>query len=186
MLLNASHAGGQQVSLGLVTQFLLLLLLAHCASPYDPATDKSIADLRKKVDDKILALISDDQKIARLGSRQDKASQKLVAEAKENASFEKNRGFYNEVDSDLTGLQMRIDGTPDLSTQKVDSLIKDMRLILLDPPPRGQDPTSMQAVHEAQDRLGASFLRSTRAQVDVLFATLVKYELTLQSGTSSK
>lgn len=155
-----------------------LVALAGCAPTYDELADQSIADLQHKVDAKIVQLISLDRRIRALPGPSTPAAARL----KDGASYAANVDFYDDVDSSLTSAQMQVDRSPDLATSKVDQVFKDLRAMLVDGPAAGSPPTSMQAVHAAQDGLSEPFLRSTRAQVNADFAVLMQYEATIKAG----
>jgi hypothetical protein len=82
---------------------------------------------------------------------------------------------------------MQVDRLPDLSTPNIDKTFMALRALLVDSAKPGDAPTSMQAVHAAQNHLSEAFLVSTRTQANSLFQTLMQYEGTIKAGkTPSK
>jgi hypothetical protein len=158
--------------------------LVSCAPAFDGQSDKEVSDLQHLVDAKIVSLIAVDRRLMSIESRDSSSARTEVAKLKQEASFSANMGFYDDVDADLTSAQMRVDSSSDASKSNADSSFEALREILVSAPAPGTDPTSMQAVHEAQDRLGQAFLISTRSEVNTLFATLMRYEMTIKAGQS--
>lgn len=192
---------GCQAGLRSILMVVTALALARCAPgpAYDEQIDKSLSDVQHTVDLEILNLISLNRQVQqlsasakRLSAAPEAQSKKALvkvegdlSKAQDAMSYASNVDFYNGVDSDLTSVQMRLDGTPDLSTPKIDGSFAQLKAILVDFPAQGETPTSMQAVHAQQDRLSDGFLKSTRAQANALFGTLERYELTLKNGKST-
>jgi hypothetical protein len=158
--------------------------LISCAPKFDVQSDKEISDLQHLVDSKIVSLIAVDRRLMSIQSRDSSSERAEVAKLTQEASFDANLEFYDDVDADLTSAQMRVDSSPDASKSSADSSFDALREILVSAPAPGADPSSMQAVHEAQNRLGQAFLIATRSQVNTLFATLMRYEMTIKAGQS--
>lgn len=170
--------------IGLVSVLVLSLGLVTCAPAFDDQSDKEISNLQHLVDAKIVSLIAVDRRLMSIQSRASQATRTEVAKLKQEASYSENMGFYDDVDADLTSAQMRVDSSSDASKSNADGSFEALREILVSAPAAGAEPTSMQAVHEAQDRLGQAFLISTRREVNTLFATLMRYEMTIKAGQS--
>jgi hypothetical protein len=158
--------------------------LAACAPPYDDQADKAITELQHQVDQKIVDLVSLDRKIATYRDSKTPAAQKILAKAKEDASYDASAPFYDTVDTDLTSAQMRVDASPNRATQKIDQTFDALRDVLITMPKLGADPVSMQAVHAAQNSLSEAYLRRIRVQANALLSTLMQYEVTLKSGST--
>lgn len=158
--------------------------LEACAPSYDDRADKAITELQHQVDQKIVDLVSVDHKIKTYRSSKAPAAQKILAKAEEDASYDANVPFYDTVDADLTSAQMRVDAFPNRATQQIDQTFDALRDVLITMPKPGADPVSMQAVHAAQNSLSEAYLRGIRVQANVLFSTLMQYEVTLKSGST--
>lgn len=171
-------------SVGIAVIVAVLSGLAACAPPYDDQADKAITELQHQVDQKIVDLISIDRKITTYEASKAPAAQKILAKAKEDASYDANVPFYSTVDADLTSAQMRVDASPNRATQKIDQTFDALRDVLITMPRPGADPVSMQAVHAAQNSLSEAYLRRMRVQANALFSTLMQYEATLKSGST--
>ncbi len=169
-----------------------LLVLSMCAPQYDEATDKSISALHQQVEGEIVRLVGLARRIASL-SGQDvsaqpvltrvcanvPASRQALAAACSKASYDQNIAFYDAVETDLSSLKLRLDARSGLSTEKLDNLVRQIHDIILDP------KNSLQSEHSLNNVLVESFLSATRAQLNVLFQTLLRYELNLKSGKSA-
>ena len=168
-----------------LTGIVVLVGLAACAPAYDLQADQGITAVQHSVDGKIVSLISLDQKIHNFHGGGTPAEQKALAKARDDASYDANVAFYDATDTDLTSAQMRVDALPNRATPKIDQTFDALRDVLLSAPQGGADPTSMRAVHAAQDHLSAAYLRSLRTQSNALFSTLIQYEATLKTGKSA-
>ena len=170
----------------------LAVLLAGCVAPYDDQTDKAISALQQETDAEIVRLITLDHKIASL-SGQDVSSQATLtavctamppsntalAIACSKASYDQNTDFYDKFDTDLTSLKLRLDAAPDASTPSLDNLLKQLQDIVLSP------QGGLQSLHAKRVVLNESALTSTRAPLNALFQTLLRYELNLKNGKST-
>jgi hypothetical protein len=170
--------------ISLLSVLALSLGLVSCAPTFDDQSDKEISNLQHLVDAKIVSLIAVDRRLTSIRSQASQAARTEAVKLKQEASYSANMGFYDDVDADLTSAQMRVDSSSDASKSNADSSFEALREILVSAPAAGAEPTSMQAVHEAQDRLGQAFLTSTRREVNTLFATLMRYEMTIKAGQS--
>jgi hypothetical protein len=142
-----------------------LCVLSSCASPpqYDAQTDTQLTNLQKEVDSKIVTFISDE----RLG---DPASLK-------DASYTLNVKWYNQVDTDLETVELRMEAVPDPSTANLPQIFNNIRTALI---------VNVQTAHQKKGNLGIVDWTATRNQLNVQFAVLLTYELSLKSvGASS-
>ncbi len=170
----------------------LAVLLAGCVAPYDDQTDKAISALQQETDAEIVRLITLDHKIASL-SGQDVSNQAALtaicatvppssaalADACSKASYDQNTDFYDKFDIDLTSLKLRFDAAPDASTPSLDNLLTQLHDIVLSP------QGGLQSLHAKRVVLNKSALTSTRAPLNALFQTLLRYELSLKNGKST-
>ncbi|MBV9749119.1 MAG: hypothetical protein JO157_09910 [Acetobacteraceae bacterium] len=170
----------------------MAVLLAGCVAPYDEQTDEAISALQQETDAEIVRLITLDHKIGAL-SAQDVSNQATLtavcttvppgnaalADACGKASYDQNTDFYDKFDTDLTSLKLRLDAAPDASTPSLDNLLTQLRNIVLSP------QGGLKSLHAKRVVLNESALTSTRAPLNALFQTLLRYELNLKNGKST-
>jgi hypothetical protein len=139
------------------------LLLASCAAPqYDEKADAQITGLQKEVDSQIVQFIAD----AHAGD----------AESLKKSSYANNVDWYNKVDSDLSSLELRMEAVVDPSTKNLPQIFGNFRTQM----------SNLQTVHKKKKNLGWVDWTATRNQLNVTFAVLLTYELSLKAaGTSS-
>lgn len=129
---------------------VILLIVAACTAPqYDSKADTSISDLQSKLHRTIDGWIS--------GST--------------DPTFNKNIAFYDDVDSSLKGLELRMEATPDASTANLPVYFSNLRTQL----------SNLRATHKEYGTLSEFALRATQNQLDSQFAVLLTYELSLKT-----
>jgi hypothetical protein len=144
------------------TAAALCACLAACASApqYDDTANTQLTNLQKEVDSQIVRFISD--------ARQN------TAESLKDASYAQNIKWYNSVDTDTTSLELRMEAVIDPSTANLPTFFDNLR----------SQMSNIQTAHQAHTNLPAVFWTVVRNQLNVQFAALITYELSLK-GTSS-
>ncbi len=140
----------------------LPLLILSCAPPpqYDQQTDAQLTALQKEVDSRIVQFISD-------GRAGDAASLK-------QGGYAQNIDWYNNVDSDMTSVEMRMEAIPDPSTANLPAFFDNLRTEL----------AAVRKDHQAKGNLSPIVWIVTRSQLNAQFAVLLTYELSLKKGGS--
>jgi hypothetical protein len=141
---------------------LLILLAAGCAVPqYDDTANTELTALQKEVDSQIVTFIS----LARQGG----------PDALKKGSYAQNIDWYNKVDTDTTSLELRMEAVLDPSTKNLPTFFDNLR----------QQFTNLRTTHQAKGNLPAPVWVVTRNQLNVQFAVLITYELSLKGTGAS-
>jgi hypothetical protein len=152
-----------------IPQFsLICVAMALCGSTaacvsapqYDDTANTELTNLQKEVDSQIVQFISD--------ARQN------TADSLKDSSYTQNIKWYNSVDTDTTSLELRMEAVIDPSTANLPTIFDNLRTQM----------SNIQAVHQAHTNLPVIFWTPIRNQLNVQFAALMTYELSLK-GTSS-
>jgi hypothetical protein len=129
---------------------VISLLLVACAAPqYDSKADTSISDLQSKLHRAIDGWISGSTK----------------------AAYADNIAFYDDVDTSLKGLELRMEATPDASTANLPIYFSNLRTEI----------SNLRATHKEYGALSPYALKATQSQLDSQFAVLLTYELSLKT-----
>jgi hypothetical protein len=138
--------------------FVLVAFVASCVSvpQYDATTDTNLTNLQKEVDSELVLLIS-------LQREGDPASLK-------KAAYQQSIDFYNRVDTDLTSVELRMEAVPDPSTSNLPQIFANLRA----------EFGSLQDTHRQQVNLDEHYLIPVRNLLNVQFASLLTYELSLK------
>jgi len=155
-----------------------LVLVACSAPPYDEQTDRLISELQYDVDSQIVMLLSLDREIARLSTRTDDVSRKALAEARANAAYEANIGFYNKVDTELNSIRLRVASAPNEATQSIARSLDALEQNLL------STKGSLRSEHELRGILSETYLRIERSVLNQQFQALLAYQQVLKAGTT--
>lgn len=130
---------------------VITVLLAACAAPqYDSKADSSISDLQSKLHRAINGWISGSTK----------------------AAYADNIGFYDDVDTSLKSLELRMEATPDASTANLPIYFNNLRTEI----------SNLRATHKEYGTLSSYALKATQSQLDSQFAVLLTYELSLKTA----
>jgi hypothetical protein len=153
-------------SVGRLTGFGLSLLLClsagACAPPlYDATTDTMLTNLQKEFDSRIVQLIADAE------TPNDPAATK-------DGSYAQTAAWYGKLDTDMESVELRMEAVMDPSTANLPQIFALIRKTL----------TELQADHKAKQNLNVFVWTSIRSYVNVQFATLITYELSLKNGGS--
>lgn len=164
---NFKLSGGQVNSIiGQPKRLMALLfaiVLASCATPpqYDDQADTQITNLQKEIDSQIVKFISD-------------AHQGDTAALKDS-SYLQNIKWYNQVDTDLTSLELRMESSSDPSTANFPQFFDNMRTEL----------SNIQKDHQGKGNLGVAVWTVSRNQLNAQFAVLLTYEISLKNMKST-
>jgi hypothetical protein len=139
----------------------MVALVSCSAPPYDDQADAQATALQKEVDSQIVKFIAD-------GTEGDAAS--LADE-----SYASNVKWYNQVDTDLMALQLRMAAAHDKSAAKWPNFFAALR----------QQIAAVQADHKAKGTLNPIVWIATRDQLNSQFAVLIAYEVSLKNGAPS-
>jgi len=158
--------------------FSVAYLVCSCAAPqYDSAADKAITDLQHKIH------LQMDNWISGVAPR----GYGFKPQSRPNAGppVPPNIKFYDDVDTDLTALEIRMEASPDPSTVQLPDRFSGLKANIAAlkqyhikecPGPRDEDCKSMSFVKG---------LQGMQKLMDIDFANLMRYELTLKSGTGA-
>ena len=134
-----------------------------CGGPpqYDDKADTQLTDLQKEVDSQIVQLIS-------WQHQHDSASLK-------KASYAQNVDWYNKVDTDTMALELRMEAVSDPSTANLPQFFDNLRTQF----------TNIKTSHAADTNLEEEIWIVLRSQLNVQYATLITYELSLKGVSSA-
>lgn len=132
----------------------IAFVLYGCAAPqYDGKADTAIGDLQSKIHGQIAGWISNAKP----------------------ATYVKNKEFYDQIDTDLKSLEIRMEATPDRSTANLPVYFANLNSEIL----------ILKDLHKKHDALSEPFLRATQQDIDSQFAALLTYELSLKTGSGA-
>jgi hypothetical protein len=157
----------------LVACAAVLSLLASCAPTYDNIADQMLADTQKQADDGLLKLETLATIINSMQNNHDPDAQKVVADAKKQASFASNTDFYDQLQSSLSALETRMTAISDLSTPKLNTALTDLE----------KNVAQVRSTHATENLLGAEYVKASRQLLDQQFKALTVYELTIKGGS---
>jgi hypothetical protein len=142
---------------------LFPVVLASCVTPpqYDDQADTQITNLQKEVDSQVVKFISD----ARQGD----------AVSLKDSSYLQNIKWYNQVDVDLTSLELRMESSSDPSTANLPQFFDNLRT----------EFSKIQKDHQGKGNLNVVVWTVSRGQLNAQFAILLTYELSLKNVKSS-
>ncbi len=151
----------------------MLSVLASCAPTYDNIADQMLADTQKQADAGLLKLETLATTIDSMQNNRDPDAQKVVADAKKQASFASNTDFYDQLQSSLSALQTRMTAMPDLSTPKLNTALADL----------DKNVGQIRSTHATENLLGVEYVKASRQLLDQQFKALTVYELTIKGGS---
>lgn len=157
----------------LVACAAMLSLLASCAPTYDNIADQMLADTQKQADAGLLRLETLATTIESMQNTHDPDAQKVVADAKKQASFTANSEFYDQLQSSLATLNTRMTAMSDLSTPKLNNALSKL----------DENVALVRSQHFKSNLLSAEYAKASRQILDQQFKALTVYELTIKGGT---
>jgi len=157
----------------LVASAAMLSILASCAPTYDNIADQMLADTQKQADAGLLKLETLATTIDGMQNTRDPDAQKVLTDAKKQASFASNSDFYDQLQSSLSALETRMTAMPDLSTPKLNTALSDLE----------SNVSQIRSTHAKENLLGAEYVKASRQLLDQQFKALTVYELTIKGGS---
>ncbi|QYE35411.1 MULTISPECIES: hypothetical protein [Sphingosinicellaceae] len=141
----------------------LAVLPAACVTvpQYDATTDSAISAVQREIDGRLVTLIS--------------AAESTDPAVRQSASFARNAAFYDQVDSDLVALAMRMEAVQDRSTANLPQFFANL----------AQQMSNLKAAHKTDDIIPGPVVAITRKQLNANFAVLLTYELSLKGVASA-
>ena len=138
----------------LLHAFLIAFFICSCASApqYDSKADAAISDLQSKLHGQINGWISGSTPI----------------------DYTKNIKFYDELDTSLKGLELRMEATPDPSTANLPIIFVNLSTQI----------ANLRSIHKQGSPTGY-YLKAKQQQLDAQFAALLTYELSLKTVGSA-
>ena len=138
-------------------------LCASCggAPQYDDTANMQLTNLQKEVDSQIVRFISDDR-------QHDPASLK-------DANYSQNIKWYNNVDTDSTALELRMEAIVDPSTANLPEIFNNLHAQMM----------NIENLHRKEGNLPAVVWIPLRNQLNAQFAVLLTYELSLKNVNST-
>jgi len=139
------------------------LLVSGCVSApqYDATTDSDISSLQNEIDSELVQWTS----LAQAGD----------AASLQKQSYAQNTSFYDKVDSDLETLELRLEAVQDPSTANMPQYFSNIRAQI----------ANLKALHEKNNNLDALTLKGIRPTMNLNFAILLTYELSLKGVASN-